>query len=141
MMANIDFSTGAGPWVQQQLEQERVVWLTTVAHSGTPQPNVVWFLWDGESILVYSQPESFRVRNIERNRRISLNFNTDTHGSHMIVITGDAFIDSSAPGAFDSQAYIDKYADGLAELNMTPESFSAEYSTLIRIVPDRIRGF
>ena len=140
-MPAIDFEAGNGPRVREQLEGETVVWLTTISDSQTPQPNLVWFLWDGESVLVYTQPRTFRLKNLAHRNHVSLNFNSDAAGSEMSVLTGTAYIDDSTPNAIDHPKYIAKYKDSIAHLGMTPESFSAAYSVAIRIVPERIRGF
>ena len=50
----IDVSTPFGKRIAERLETEIMVWLTTVAPDGAPQPNPVWFLWDGSTLLVYS---------------------------------------------------------------------------------------
>ena len=67
-----DPESGLSAEVVQRLEQEEIVWFTTVSPKGRPVPNPVWFYWDGECILVYSQPESFRVRNLKANPRVAL---------------------------------------------------------------------
>ena len=62
--------------------------MTTVTPAGTPVPRPVWFLWDGEeSALVTARP-SPRVRNIEANPRVTLNFDGDGGGGDIIVFTG-----------------------------------------------------
>ncbi len=48
-------------------------WLTTVHPDGQPQSVPLWFLWNGETFLVYSQPGSQKLRNIGRNPRVDLN--------------------------------------------------------------------
>lgn len=138
-MTDIDFSTGIGPHIARQLRDEHVVWLTTVSPDGTPQPNLIWFLWDDDSVLVYTQPDAIRIRNITQNNRVALNFNET--GGHMSVMTGTARLDPDAPAASDHEAYVAKYREGMAQLGMTPETFSTAYSVAIRIEPIRIRGF
>ena len=140
-MPAIEFEVGIGPRVREQLEGEAVVWLTTVSASQTPQPNLIWFIWDGETVLVYTQPSAFRLKHVARNNRVSLNFNSDASGSEMSVLTGTAYIDESTPNAIDHPEYIAKYKEGIAQLGMTPKSFSDAYSVAIRIVPERARGF
>ena len=76
----IDFSTKLGKRVREQLRSERVVWLTTVSRDGTPQPRPVWFFWDGQSVVIYSEPDTYKVRHIRRNPRVSLHFNTRRRG-------------------------------------------------------------
>jgi hypothetical protein len=38
-------------------------------------------------------------------------------------------------------AYFEKYKESIAELDMTPEGFSGEYSVAIRIRPAEVRGW
>ena len=86
----IDFTTKLGVSAAKRLQTEHVIWLTTTSSDGTPQPNPVWFYWDGESILIYSQPASVKLGNIRRNPKVSLNFNADEEGGSIIVLTGVA---------------------------------------------------
>lgn len=137
-MAPVDFSNA--PHVEGLLATEQVAWLTTVAPSGTPQPNVVWFVWDGEAITVFSQPHSKRIRNLKENGRVSLHFNTDEHGSFDAVITGPTTLTEEGKSVDAAKLIPGKYAGGLESLGMTPEQFFAEYSVAIRIEPKRIRG-
>jgi len=44
-----DPNTPFGERVQRRLATSKVIWLTTVGADGTPQPNPVWFVVDGES--------------------------------------------------------------------------------------------
>ena len=98
-------------------------------------------LWDGQTAIIYSQPGQAKIRNVERTGRASLNFNSDFHGGDVVVLTGTAEIEPSAPAADQNPAYVEKYADGIASINMTPESFAAAYSVPIRLTPAKLRGF
>ena len=42
--------------VEQRLREEPIIWLTTVRPDGRPHTVPVWFLWDGETFLIFSQP-------------------------------------------------------------------------------------
>lgn len=137
----VDPSTEFGARVAARLASEQVLWLTTVGPSGTPQPNPVWFLWRDGTVLVFSEPDRPKIRNIRRNPRVSLNFNSTTTGGDVVVFTGTAHIEEVRPGDAEVAAYLDRYDEGLASLKMSREEFLADYSTPIRIVPDRLRGF
>ena len=67
----LDPATPGGAWAREHLASDIVGWLTTVAPNGTPQSSVVAFLWDGESVLLYSQPDAPKVRNIAANPRVA----------------------------------------------------------------------
>jgi PPOX class probable F420-dependent enzyme len=64
--------------------------MTTVSPSGTPVPRPVWFVWEEDSVLMYSEPKQ-RIRNIETNPRVTLNFDGDGGGGDIVVLTGEAF--------------------------------------------------
>ncbi|MCC7354693.1 MAG: TIGR03667 family PPOX class F420-dependent oxidoreductase [Anaerolineae bacterium] len=137
----LDFNSEFGRKVAQRLQTEHVVWLTTVASDGTPQPRPVWFLWNGETFLIFSQPDTYKLKHIARNRRVSLHLNSDEHGGGITVITGDAHIAEDPPFASDVQAYMDKYRDGIKDIGMTPADFTRSYSVAIRVKPVNLRGF
>jgi PPOX class probable F420-dependent enzyme len=138
----IDLSTEFGRAVAHHLENQYVIWLTTVDKKLTPQPRPVWFLWDGETVLIYSQPTAYKVKHIRSHPNVSLHFNTDETGDkHVIILTGRAIIDSNGLPAHRIPAYLKKYESGILGLDMTPESFSSEYSTSIRITPADVRGW
>ncbi|MFI6870252.1 TIGR03667 family PPOX class F420-dependent oxidoreductase [Nocardia sp. NPDC050406] len=137
----VDTSTKFGAHVAERLGRDTVAWLSTVGPSGTPQPNPVWFLWDGTDFLVFSQPEQPKLRNIARNPRISLHLNSTEHGGDVVVLTGDAKVDPAGPTPEEIEAYSAKYTRGFVDIKMTAEEFYASYSVLIRITPDRLRGF
>ena len=58
----IDLATEKGARADERLRADEVAWLITVAADGTPVPTPVWFLWDGTSILVYSQRDKPKLR-------------------------------------------------------------------------------
>ena len=51
----LDFTSPIGQRIQLRLEEEETIWLTTVDASHTPQPRPVWFHWDGETAMIFSQ--------------------------------------------------------------------------------------
>jgi PPOX class probable F420-dependent enzyme len=134
----IDFTTKLGVNASKRLQTEQLIWLTTTSLDGTPQPNPVWFYWDGESILMYSQPASFKVGNIRRNPKVSLHFNSDEEGGNITVLTGVASLDEKPK--HDSR-YIEKYREEIPKIGHTAESLAAAYSVQIRILPSKLRGF
>ena len=139
-MVEIDTSTEFGERVTRHLENDRIVWLTTVGPDSTPQPSPVWFFWDGDTVMIFSQADTPKLRNIRANPRVSLSFNSNANGGDVVIFNGDAWIDLEAPAASATPAYIEKYADGLRGISMTPEEFTAAYSVPIRVRPTALRG-
>ena len=123
--------------LENRLKQEAIIWFTAVSPKGIPTPNPVWFYWDGECIVVYSQPGSYRVRNIESNPQVALSLQgVDGFGNNVVIINGEAQL---KPGNRSIPArYWDKYARFLQQ--MTKEEMTRDYSVEIRIKPTRVRA-
>jgi hypothetical protein len=56
-------------------------------------------------------------------------------------LTGSATIDANGPTTEERAFYLEKYDDGIQSIGLTPDSFLAKYSELIRVTPDKLRGF
>jgi PPOX class probable F420-dependent enzyme len=136
-----DPATRFGARVAKRLRDEIVIWLTTVGADGTPQPNPVWFLADGSTILVYNQTTARRLVHIRRNPRVALNFDGDDRGGDIIVLSGRAEIVDNQPLAHEVPAYLDKYSAAAARVSGDVEAFSAAYPVALRITIDKVRGF
>lgn len=139
-MLTIATTTDFGARVARRLEEERIGWLVTVDGDQTPQPSPIWFLWDGETVLIYSQPDTPKLRNIARNPRIALHLDGDGHGGDIILLTGEARLDPVAPATIAIPAYLTKYATEIERIGMTPESFAQTYSAALRMTPTKLRG-
>jgi PPOX class probable F420-dependent enzyme len=136
----LDRDTEFGARVAAHLSDEIVVWFTSVTPGGAPVPNPVWFIWDGAaSVTMYSLPGD-RVRNIEANPRVTLNFTGDGGGGDVVVLIGRAAVDRDLPPADGNPAYLEKYAEHIARIGQTPESFGARYSAPVRVELLRVRG-
>ena len=137
----IDESTEFGARAARHLREEVVVWMTTVTPGGAPVPRPVWFIWDGaESVVMYSQPK-LRIRNLEANSRVALNFDGDGDGGDIVVLSGIAAVDRDLPAAKDNPDYLAKYDDHIARLGMTPETFTREYSVPVGIRLTGLQGY
>jgi len=136
----IDTGSEFGARVARRLTDDTIGWLTTVSADGTPQPSPVWFLWDGETVLIYSQPNTPKLRHIAANPRVSLNLDGNGRGGDIIILTGEARIDDAAPSSAALPAYQAKYAVGIRQLGMTAEGFAQAYRVPIRFRPAKLRG-
>jgi len=139
----IDLKSKFGRFAKKHLKSEYFIWLTTVDSTGTPQPRPVWFIWENDSILIFSQAKAYKLQHIRRNPNVALNFNTEDEAGdkRLIIFTGKAKIDRKCPPANKIPAYMRKYKSGIIGLKMTAEQFSGEYSVAIRIAPTNLRGW
>ena len=136
----INFADELGQRTWQRINSEQVIWLTTVTPDGIPQPRPVWFIWDGEAFIIYSSPTAWKIKHIAHNPHVSLNFNTGSDGEDIQVILGIAHIDPNGPPVKQVQAYLDKYRQGIFDIGMTEDSYSAVFRTALRVIPTRLRG-
>ncbi|MCC6703654.1 MAG: TIGR03667 family PPOX class F420-dependent oxidoreductase [Thermomicrobiales bacterium] len=125
----------------ERLTNESTAWLTTVGADGTPQPNPIWFLWDGaDKVLIYSV-EAAKPRHINARPRVAFAFNTDAHGENVVIFTGSATVDRAQPSAAENQAYLAKYGASLPAIGYTETSFAENYSAAIVVTLEKLRGF
>lgn len=137
-----DASTPFGERVARRLRDERVMWLTSISEKGTPQPAPVWFLWDEATatFLIYSRADAKRLEHLQKNARVSLNFDGNGFGGDIIVFTGQAQFSTNDPPADQLPAYVEKYRDFIAQRYETPARFAAIYPVALRIHPTTVRG-
>jgi PPOX class probable F420-dependent enzyme len=126
-------------WAREHLATDVVGWLTTVAEDGTPQSSVISFLWEGETILFYSQPDTPKLRNIARSPLVSFHLQSDPYGDHLLIVEGTAAVDPTVAPSDEHPAYRTKYREPLEHWGMTEAQTALDFSVPIRITPRRIR--
>jgi len=137
----MDWKSEEGQKLSKRLKKETVIWLITVRPNGQPVPTPVWFLWEGDSILIYTRPGSVKVKSILANPHAALNLNCDEWGGSVAVFTGQIKIVDGEQPAMQNAAYLEKYREGIADIQMTPETFSRDYSTALRMQIEHIRSW
>ena len=139
----IDFTSEFGQTVKRHIDEDYFIWLTTIDSALSPQPRPVWFIWDKDSFLIFSEPKAHKVRHIMKHPNVALHFNTaDKKGEQdVIVVLGTAIIDSNAPPAYKVPAYLKKYKTGITDLDLSSEEMGDKYSVAIRVKPISIRGW
>ena len=77
------------PEAERHLTDSYTAWLTTVTDRGIPAPNPVWFVKEGDYIVVLTHHDSRKVRNIQRQATVCFHFNSDQMGRNTVMITGE----------------------------------------------------
>jgi PPOX class probable F420-dependent enzyme len=135
-----DPSTEFGARIARRLQDETVAWLTVVDGNGTPQPAPIWFLWDGESALIYSRGDAKRLAHLRARPRVAVHLDSDK-GGDVVVLTGDIVDAPDEPQAYDNPPYLAKYGKRITGGWGTAERFAEIYSVPLRFHPRRVRGF
>ena len=133
----LDTTTEAVSRAARRLREEIMIWLTTVRSDGQPQSVPVWFLWDGETFLVYSRPGQQKLKNISRNARVGLHLNANDRGGDVVRAEGAAEVVEDVPPANEVAEYVEKYGESIARIGFDPNGFARAYSVALRVTPDR----
>ena len=126
--------------VDERLRSDIMIWLNTVRPDGRPHSAAVWFLWDGSQFLIFSQPNTQKIRNLQHNPNAVLALDNTKNGSDVIVIEGKAELLKQGDVNTTLPAYAEKYLSELKDMGWTPESMAADYSQPIRVTPTKFVG-
>ena len=127
------------PGLSDLLERELIAFLTAVNADGQPQTSPVWFVRDGEDLIVYNKPGSPRFAAIAAHPKVAFNLRGDVHGHAVITLEGEA-VAVDLPPAIDWPGYLEKYREDIEDLGWTPEEFALDYRDGIRIRVTRVRA-
>jgi PPOX class probable F420-dependent enzyme len=125
--------------VEARLHGNLMAWLTTVRPDGRPVSVPVWFLvCDDETVLVYSKPNTPKLRNLEHNPNVTLGLDVTDLGRDVIRLDGTAeYVEKVAP-ADQNRQYVAKYIERIGAIFGTAETFAALYSVPVVITPTRL---
>ena len=127
--------------IRRFLEEEPVVWLSTVRPDGAPHLVPIWFWWDGEALLVFSKPGAQKVRNLRANPSVMLALGDAEDDFDVGLIEGRAELLDRPAAELLPAALPAKYAERLAGIGLDAAAFAATYSQVIRIVPKAYLGW
>jgi PPOX class probable F420-dependent enzyme len=137
MPSSLDTTKERDAHIEQRLRTDEVIWLNTVRPDGRPHSVVVWFLWNDDSILIFSQPDKQKVLNLRSNPNVVLALDNTNNGADPITIEGTATLLPHGEVDTTLSAYTEKYAEGMKGINMTAEQMAQSFSQAIRITPKR----
>ena len=63
--------------------------LATIGPDGRPQVNPVWFLWDGEHVLLSVKAHTVKYRNLRRDPRLAISFADPGNPQRYLEIRGE----------------------------------------------------
>ncbi|HLI69382.1 MAG TPA: TIGR03667 family PPOX class F420-dependent oxidoreductase [Ktedonobacteraceae bacterium] len=138
MASILDLSNKRHAHINERLQNDITIWLCSVRPDGRPHAVIVWFLWDGESILIFSRPDNQKLRNIEHNANVLLAIDNTHNGNDPITIEGKATLLPPGETSVTAAAYLAKYREHIKGIGFTPEQMAAAYSEAIRIIPTRV---
>ena len=126
------------PHVEERLRSDAMAWLTTVRPDGHPHSIPLWFLWERTTILIFSQANTQKIRNLRQNAFVTLTLDNTKNGSDVVILEGTASLSELEKERASLPAYDEKYREGLSRLGLTAELFTRKYSQPIRLTPIRL---
>ena len=136
----LDLSQSKNAHIDQRLRTETMIWLSSVKPNGDPHMVPVWFLWDGNAVLIFSQPNTQKMRNLQGNPHVMLALDTADDGGDIVMLTGTAELDETTNMAAAFPAYIQKYGQQIQSFGWSIESMAQDYSRAIRVTPTKFLG-
>jgi PPOX class probable F420-dependent enzyme len=130
--------TPLGAWVRQRLRDDPIAWLTTIDSRGIAQPNPVWYVWEGDSVLIYNIATARRLANIRRRPDVTLHLDTYGRSGDSIVLIGKAEVVSDVPAANQHPEFMAKYE---SRMSMPAHRWAEMFPAALRIRVTRFRGF
>jgi PPOX class probable F420-dependent enzyme len=127
--------------IRRFLENELVVWLSTIRPDGAPHLVPIWFWWDGEALLVFSKSEAQKVRNVRANPSVMLALGDAEDDFDVGLVEGRAELLDRPAADILPAGLLTKYADRLAAIGVDPVEYARTYSQVIRIVPHAYLGW
>lgn len=70
------------------LESTAVGHLATIGADGAPQVNPVWFLWDGQHLLLSVKASTVKYRNLRRNPALAISIVDPGNPHHYLELRG-----------------------------------------------------
>jgi PPOX class probable F420-dependent enzyme len=107
--------------------------LTTLMRDGHPQSHVVWVHHDGEHVIVNTERERTKTRNVERDPRVTVTVWDAQNPYSFAEIRGRVV---SVEGGDDARAQIDELAKKYMGVDEYPNPIQSERVT-IKIAPER----
>jgi PPOX class probable F420-dependent enzyme len=130
------------PWVQELLAQPVLARLgTSNPHNNQPHVTPVWFVWDGEALLISAFISTRKVREAQRNPHISVLIDTGNPGetTQGVLFEGSTEIisDPQRVQSLAAQIYL-RYA-GPDGLNADMRSWVSDpENRILRLKPEKV---
>jgi PPOX class probable F420-dependent enzyme len=138
-MGMLDVSRPYEAHIDQRLRTEPIIWLTTSSPAGRPNMAPMWFFWDGRSILLFSLPDTRKLRDIGANSGVVLALDAADQGYDVVIVEGKARLlrDPTITGLLP--AFVEKYA--AIPRRWPPEEWTEKFTEAIEVAPTRLRAW
>jgi PPOX class probable F420-dependent enzyme len=122
--------------VRRFLDETRFAVLATVNEDGSPQQTVMWYLLDGETVVMNTARGRKKDRNLLRDRRVSI---CVEDGYRYVTIAGEVeVVEEQARAQADIRALAARYHGEARADAMMRDGFSRQERITLRLAIDRV---
>ncbi len=134
----LDLNRARDAHIERRLRREPIIWLSSVRPDGRPHLVPVWFLWEGTSFLIFSQPNAQKVRNLRHSTHVMVALEAADEGEDVALFAGQAALLDDPAVTPLLPAFADKYTALFGRIGSDAAIMAANYTQAIRITPTRL---
>jgi PPOX class probable F420-dependent enzyme len=126
--------------VSAYLASARTAVLVTIGPDGVPDPVGMWFVMDGDDLVMRTYAKSQKVRNLERDPRVSvLVEDGETYQTlRGVQLTGRVSLSRDVDAVLDVVAGLAAKYDGVADLDRESLRDYAGKQSVLRLHPEQV---
>jgi PPOX class probable F420-dependent enzyme len=127
-----------------KLDTAEIMWFVSVRPDGRPHAVPVWFYPRDGRLLVFSEPDSAKVRHVRSGSAVQVHLETGAFGNEVVVL--DTAAEVSERPAADwllefRDGYVAKYAKAIEDYGMGLDDIAARFSTVLVLTPTHLTAW
>jgi PPOX class probable F420-dependent enzyme len=127
--------------IDQLLAEPRIARLSTINPDGTPHTLPIWYEWRDGEVLVSTQTIQRKVRNMQRDRRVTVLIDSDQMPYRGVMIYGEALLDTNDAASKRVTIFERYFGDRTAAEDYARQMADKWEPVLVRIRPTKIVSF
>ncbi len=88
---------------RETLSKPVIIRVSTISPEGYPHTTPVWFILDGDDLVVFTSPNTQKAKNVRANPKGSLTIGGDPVGSPCYLVEGDFGVEDDPDHAWTSK--------------------------------------
>ena len=123
------------PVVAELLAGPNLARLAYIGLDGRPRVVPIWFAYRDDRFVMVTGPKADKVAAIERNPAVALTIDSSTPPYHVLLVNGDATVETTGGMAEEYPAIVERYLAAAAEAYLAPMRARVKEQRRITVVP------
>jgi PPOX class probable F420-dependent enzyme len=125
--------------IDHRLRTEPIIWFGTSSLPGHPHLVPMWFLWDGDRILLFSLPNTRKLSDLAANSAVVLALEAADQGYDIVILEGRATLLNDPEVTPLMPSFVAKYAN--IPRRWSAEEWAQKFSKTIQVIPTKLTGW